>query len=664
MCNRRSRLARTALAALGIASIATLMDLTGCGRRSEPPPTQPARRAAPRHEKWREPPSLVKDLPRGARAKLAENGFVVLGDRPSYSIGNYMDLSPNFITSDSILYVFGCLFRGGLHQYEKEHLAPATDRLTKAGLEAAEADYRQRRSQQNLDEPARRNLLFFAVAAELLGHTAPAEVAADAKALARNVREADTRGYYPDEDYTVYKVRGDYASDPALASHFQATKWLSRQILPIIPGASDTPAEADTKLRQAALLGLLLQRHQGLRKEWEYLYDELGFFIGTPDSVTPPELAQVADRLLPSRYDVGKRPALGQASALQTLRNEFAHDTYAPSAIFPIPQDSSGQAPSKYVQFLGERYIVDGQVMQETCEPYVRDRYVPTVLEIAATVLHSDRGLQHLRDEMQEYPALKKQLTMLRREFGNVGAKSYASVYEGWIGALGEVVHPDDPRLPDFMQNEAWEDKSLNTALASWAQLRHDFILYAKQPMIPECMGMEALVEPVPGFYARMEELAKQLADRDFVGMSEFAVLCNNLQRGAQQQLAGKPFREWELDAEYHFYIGKFGQWLLKHFEPHVGPEQPCVVADVCTNSATEQVLHAATGPLHPILVVATSKIHGETLYRGFVMSYHEFRLGNSQRLTDEEWQRLVAKRKHYQHRPDWTASFLYPERH
>ena len=41
---------------------------------------------------------------------------------------------------------------------------------------------------------------------------------------------------------------------------------------------------------------------------------------------------------------------------------------------------------------------------------------------------------------------------------------------------------------PSFMRNEAWTDKSLNTSLGSWAELRHDTILYAKQSGI-ECGG-------------------------------------------------------------------------------------------------------------------------------------------------------------------------------
>ena len=39
------------------------------------------------------------------------------------------------------------------------------------------------------------------------------------------------------------------------------------------------------------------------------------------------------------------------------------------------------------------------------------------------------------------------------------------------------------PNAPYFMLTPQWEKKNLNAALASWAELKHDAILYAKQPM-------------------------------------------------------------------------------------------------------------------------------------------------------------------------------------
>ena len=69
---------------------------------------------------------------------------------------------------------------------------------------------------------------------------------------------------------------------------------------------------------------------------------------------------------------------------------------------------------------------------------------------------------------------------------------------------------------PDFMKSRVWARKSLNTALGSWTELRHDTILYAKQSVAAEGDGGEepetpGYVEPYPAFYAKIAELATTL---------------------------------------------------------------------------------------------------------------------------------------------------------
>jgi hypothetical protein len=60
------------------------------------------------------------------------------------------------------------------------------------------------------------------------------------------------------------------------------------------------------------------------------------------------------------------------------------------------------------------------------------------------------------------------------------------------------------------MKNEAWQAKSCNTVLAGWAQLRHTWVLQAKQTFF--CWGSyrspPGFVEPEPEFFSRMANLA------------------------------------------------------------------------------------------------------------------------------------------------------------
>ncbi|NSW54580.1 MAG: DUF3160 domain-containing protein [Armatimonadetes bacterium] len=436
----------------------------------------------------RKPP---EKLPRGARTLFERNGFVVLGRQESRSIkdGYFTVLGRNFITSDAVLYVFHCLFRGGLSRYEKDRLTPLLEGLTGKCLAHAREERDRLRADPLLSEPARRNVVLFAVASELLTGQAVPDERSDVAALVTDILAADKPGYYPAEDFTVYKPRGAYASDPRLASYFRATKWLGRHIMPIIPGALDTEPEASIRLRQAHLLGKMLQDPE-LAGLWRKLEGELSFLITYPDSITPLQFA-AATAGIPGPCD---------GAWVAAVRREFALAKYPDSAVVPIPQAHPGDAPAKYVQFLGERYTPDAQIHQEATSPHIAARALPRALDIGYALFGSERCREHLAPEFEAYPGLADQLDILQKRFGGWGAgKTPGSVYAGWVGAIREVISPpSSPKLPPFLATEAWKDKSLTTALASWTQMRHDFVLYAKEPVTPAAAGIEWFVEPVP----------------------------------------------------------------------------------------------------------------------------------------------------------------------
>src|SRR5919108_6162840 len=82
------------------------------------------------------------------------------------------------------------------------------------------------------------------------------------------------------------------------------------------------------------------------------------------------------------------------------------------------------------------------------------------------------------------------------------------TAYNGWLYTLRPLLTPPGEGYPLFMQSTAWQDKQLNTALGSWAELKHDTILYAKQPYgglggcgwpsPPAPIVAQGYVEPVP----------------------------------------------------------------------------------------------------------------------------------------------------------------------
>ena len=84
-------------------------------------------------------------------------------------------------------------------------------------------------------------------------------------------------------------------------------------------------------------------------------------------------------------------------------------------------------------------------------------------------------------------------------------------LYRAYLYALQALVDEPEPDAPDLMRTDAWQAKSLNALLASWAQMRHTWVLQAKQCECWLCFGPQpaGFVEPEPEFFARMADLAR-----------------------------------------------------------------------------------------------------------------------------------------------------------
>src|SRR5436189_6442257 len=90
------------------------------------------------------------------------------------------------------------------------------------------------------------------------------------------------------------------------------------------------------------------------------------------------------------------------------------------------------------------------------------------------------------------------------------------NIYMGWLAALRELSAPTtDASHPEAMRTHAWAMKTLNTQLASWTQLRHDTILYAKQRYTggDGCVYPAGFVEPRVAFWQRLRAAITHAAD-------------------------------------------------------------------------------------------------------------------------------------------------------
>ena len=144
--------------------------------------------------------------------------------------------------------------------------------------------------------------------------------------------------------------------------------------------------------------------------------------------------------------------------------------------------------------------------------PAMREvRGFPRGLDIMA-LFGSERAKEIMEESGDaDYSDYDKKFAELKKEIDSMPEGDwFQNLYWNWLYTLKSLLGGYGKGYPTFMQTQAWQDKDLNTALASWSELRHDTILYVKQSYTMAEMGgggspkIVGYVEPAPEFYARL----------------------------------------------------------------------------------------------------------------------------------------------------------------
>jgi hypothetical protein len=619
------------------------------------------------------------------RALLATNGFVVLDDQrhetfeSAYSSLYGADL-PVLITSDSLLYALHRSFDRILMELEIEvlegELAQMLDMLH-AELSVLDVPPQLQDAVRDLD-------VYLAVARSLLdpGGTPKWTITGGAaneqltSILAQIAAEQPGMlalfGVEAEYDFSQMKVRGHY--EGSLWAYFQTVMWLGRTELPLII-YPDGPAQLNRRgVEATVLLGELLDR--GAREHWDSIELILHRLLGEPDSMSPATLDQFrSDAGLDDLEDL-------IATSDQALQDKLLAGKYGVQRIMSqiIVTDIGMAAPQiqlpQVFLLLGQRFTIDSYVTHAVTFDRLSDpqtgaktaRMLPHELDVAFA-LGSNVAGELLTDELDEYNyhgVLHGLRFLIDAHPESFWSESF---YNGWLAAIRSLDDPSEQaEYPATMQTDAWKRKTLNTQLASWAELRHDTIAYTK-PSYSGSLGCEypqAYVEPVPSFYAHMAGVAEQglslaelLAQRGHLVPKVHAyfehmdVVMRRLEIIASKQLDGLALDdgEWQFlratieaekvgcTSEYR-YDGWYGQ-LLYEAEDH-GDFRP-TIADIHTAPTDAHatpvgwVLHAGTGHARS-MVFTVEDCSGVRAYVGPVSTFHRKLTEGFLRLDDHAW--------------------------
>jgi hypothetical protein len=634
---------------------------------------------------------------------LARNAFFVspTEDKQLYFVYEDNDylVIPSFIACDAVLQLYHLFYDYSLREVEAERLIPLCEQLTRHMLARSVSMY-QELPPGDVQAAALRNVAYFGVAAKLLGLSmyVPASAAdmvdEELATIAKHEGRRPSAIFPYKFDFSQFVPRGHYTRSDLLGRYFKAMMWYG--LVPLAlewPERERPPVIAYEQIRQSLLVTWILYETKldgrPAIETWERVYEPTAFYVEFSDDLTPAEWRAAAEATW------GHLPAARELAGKSKIDSfhDRAMAIRAPRiATFPGKTDPleqiEGIPTGPQFRFMGQRSVPDSYVLQQLVWSNVgtleNQRRRPLGLDVFAA-LGSERAYHHLKQlGEREYARYDEQMAKLRSELaGKTGEDWRKNLYWGWVWLLKGLAEPFGEGHPSFMRNDAWLDKELSTALASWVEMRHDTILYAKQSVTAECGDGEepeqppipkGYVEPVAEVYHRLlwltqatrkglrdRELLTPALDESFGDMEDLLVF---LERVSVKELADEPLKAVEYDqirvldaqieqitSQLTLGVSEESGYLISEAD-----EDMAVVADVHSDLRLEKCLEEAVGHADHIFVVVPV---GGKLYltRGSVFSYYEFAQSIRDRLTDEKWQEWLETGK-APARPEWTSSF------
>ncbi|MFA0744035.1 MAG: hypothetical protein LASZOEIN_000822 [Candidatus Fervidibacter sp.] len=601
--------------------------------------------------------AALMNLSEQAKQRLLRDGILVVTDWRETNLWKaYDDLKrfhnvPVFVTTDACLYQFYELHKAAIKEAETEGFSPILSQILKDWASKAYSQLGKTKWQQESKNAA----IVLAVAGKLLDEnfSVPTSLQNEVASIVSEIIAAKRviEGYPFGEDFTQYKPRGHYDASEKGRRYFRTYKWLARRVYDVGKGE---------ELRTAVLMLLLLEELPNGFERYRKFVEAILSLSGEPVGMTLVDLRKAIDAVGLTSLQV-----LEDSEAIRQLQEELKKPAYGrarivthpvPAIVAPPPQ----LMPEKQIRILPEVQFPDAEVLQWTGDPQVPDR-IPSGLDVAAA-LGSERALELLK-QMPSGNLVLERIKPFCEMWAQWSEKEWqGSVYNLWLWAIKALFEVDE-RTPSFMKTAVWQDWKLNSALASWAQLRHAYGLYGAPVYL--YAGLEegippAYLEPNPKCYERLaiatERLQKVLREANVLSkrmekhLQQFAKLMRQFVSIAEKERRGEP-------------LSKNEAAMLSAFADVISPlprETPVTVMDIVTHSQTGEVLHVASGKLHPVLVIVDAKPYPPFIAVGWSLSYYEFTRPNFERLTDADWEKWLEKEVDFPEPPKWAYSFRW----
>lgn len=631
-------------------------------------------------------PTQVKDIDPKLSQQLGQDGFAIVPARHNqlfevYEQNDYQEF-PNFVTTDLFLQLYHLYFDCMLRELEEARLLKLMTKFSRHMFYAMDRQANWSGGDEIVQKAALKNCVYYSIAHYLF--TGEYLGTPDIQKLAQPEAELAMAGLdnystfmedykeitYP---YSLYRPRGHYTRSEELKRYFRGMMWLQ---------TANFGLRNKAEVQAAVMQTYAFKYDDQLVIIYKTLDELITYLMGKPDNLT---IMQVWAEV--KKFNMQMEDLLHNNDSIAKLTDKLNKIGDLQTRIRPKFEKTSHNK----INIMPQRYQPDGEVLQEMVDYDNRPtkRATPKGSDFFAAMQVS-AAEQILLNEQSQWTGLKPMLEKMKTRMQEITWSE--TIATEWMSTLRSLCDRDPQlNLPYFMVTDEWNLKDLNAMLASWAELKHDAILYAKQPAGAECGGggppeplVKGYVEPNIGFWKKAitlldntERLLKEqnmLTEKVKDATERIREEAQFLLNVSEKELAGKELSDEEYDqlqcigATFENIsldlVRQPDQYLMGWSDVQGADKKVALVADVYTanadNNPNKSILFEAVGDADEIYVVVEI---GGYLYltRGAVLSYREFIQPIDQpRLTDEEWQKQLEKnpRKGV---PEWMQRIIVP---
>ncbi|MBU5670175.1 DUF3160 domain-containing protein [Peptoniphilus sp. MSJ-1] len=634
--------------------------------------------------------------------KLVENAFVITKPKNSdnyylpegeweyeydqihqiYEENVYTEIA-NFITTDSMTHIFHIFYDGFLRNLETNELYPKSIDFNKKLLEGNINIYNNL-TDEKLKEAQLKNIAMIATDLHLLGEEY--SIPEEAKELVNSeIASAESQevGHSviadKEVDFSQLTPRGHYTRSEELEKYFKGTMYYGQiGLFPLENGVNEE------KILQGLLLTHSIYKNPELLKTWEDIVEPIDFLVENADDLSIREYARFLYGVYGKEFDVNELNDSKKIKAVAALIEEL-----------PNPQIAGFMGKS--FRLMPQRAVIDNVLMQNVVDIAAdnkpSERPIYSGLDLM-TALGSIKAREITKEDpynshWKDYPKRTEENIKTVENFSEKDWQK--NLYRGWLWMLQSYTQDFGEGYPMFMQNDAWKRKDLVSALGSYAELKHDTVLYGKAVMAEMGGGGEieipkSYVEPNVELYNKLSWLLEftkvNLKDREMLSteyenkLDNFKELVDFLATISVKELENSKITEEEFTRLYT--IGGEMEALMVDFvesdsefevsnwfeiQNATDRRMPVVVdlmrvVENTTGIPAGKLSHIGTG--RPMEIYAVYPHEGK-LYMGKGATFSYFEFLNDERLTDEKWQEMVYNEK--TDYPTWYKDLITEEK-